>query len=232
MHVAILLLSFVLLQDTHAPATSREAIGKLQFLVGEWKVIVEGEGKTTQETLKWEFLFNKNNKKNEKNEKDEDEWALQCTVKDGRRAKSSILRYDSKKKIYRLEEILLDGSRVVYEGKPGKRELVFEQKLARESAADRMNWILLRSNRFIGSIDHRRAGSKAWLESHQLQFTKKGVPFVRNKQPKCVVTGGEGTIEVTHGGKTYLVCCNSCRKEFTRDPVASLADAKKEGWIK
>ena len=220
MSVALLVLLLTSLQDSKVPQTTKEAIARLQFLVGEWKVIVEGEGGIHQESRQWEFLFEK------------DEWALQFKVKDGARAKAGVLRYDAKRKVYRLEETRLDGSKTVYEGKPDRRELVLEETVAKDAAAERFNWILLRDNRFIGSIEKRRPGSKVWLESHQLQFTKKGVPFVRTKRPKCVVTGGEGTIEISHGGKTYLVCCNSCRKEFVRDPAKSLAEAKKEGWIK
>ena len=216
----LLLLLLVSPQDGKAPRTSKEAIGRLQFLVGEWKVIVEGEGAFREESRKWEFLFEKG------------EWALQFKVKDGARAKAGVLRYDPKKKVYRLEETRVNGKKVVYEGKPDERELVLEETAAKEEAAERLNWILLRDNRYIGSIERRRAGSKVWLESHQLQFTKKGVPFVRSRQPKCVVTGGVGTIEITRDGKTYLVCCNSCRKEFARDPEKTLAEARKEGWIK
>ena len=92
--------------------------------------------------------------------------------------------------------------------------------------------MFLRDNRFLATLWRRRPAAKSFLDTHDIQYTKKGVPFVRNEQPKCIVTGGSGTIEVSYQGKTYVVCCNSCRKEFLREPAKTLTEAKKEGYLK
>ena len=42
----------------------------------------------------------------------------------------------------------------------------------------------------------------------------------------CVVTGGRGTMEVTHAGKTYWVCCTGCRQAFGANPEKVIAAAK------
>ena len=34
----------------------------------------------------------------------------------------------------------------------------------------------------------------------------------------CPVTGGLGTMAVSHAGKTYYVCCTGCREAFDKDP--------------
>jgi len=39
---------------------------------------------------------------------------------------------------------------------------------------------------------------------------------------ECVVTGGLGTMKVTHDGKTYYVCCEGCRQAFEADPEGTL----------
>ena len=39
-----------------------------------------------------------------------------------------------------------------------------------------------------------------------------------------MVTGGEGTIAVTHDGKTYYVCCTGCRDYFNENPAEVLAE--------
>lgn len=39
---------------------------------------------------------------------------------------------------------------------------------------------------------------------------------------QCVVTGGLGTIKVTHEGKSYYVCCEGCRQAFEEDPAGTL----------
>ena len=50
-------------------------------------------------------------------------------------------------------------------------------------------------------------------------------------QRECVVTGGLGTIEVTHNGKTYYVCCTGCRDYFNENAEKVLAElaAKNKG---
>jgi YHS domain-containing protein len=39
-----------------------------------------------------------------------------------------------------------------------------------------------------------------------------------------VVTGGAGTISVTHKGQTYYVCCTGCQQAFEDDPEGVLAE--------
>jgi YHS domain-containing protein len=43
-----------------------------------------------------------------------------------------------------------------------------------------------------------------------------------------VVTGGAGTIPVTHKGKTYYVCCTGCRDAFNDDPEGTIAAYEKQ----
>ena len=55
--------------------------------------------------------------------------------------------------------------------------------------------------------------------------SKVGSGFGKNvTQRECVVTGGLGTIEVTHNGKTYYVCCTGCRDYFNENAEKVLAD--------
>ena len=39
---------------------------------------------------------------------------------------------------------------------------------------------------------------------------------------QCVVTGGLGTIKVSHVGKIYYVCCEGCKQAFDADPEGTL----------
>ena len=65
---------------------------------------------------------------------------------------------------------------------------------------------------------------KDWNRQSQLGCTKEGVPFVRGEGPKCIVTGGTGTIPVTYAGKTYYVCCTGCRDAFKENPEKYLKE--------
>ena len=59
----------------------------------------------------------------------------------------------------------------------------------------------------------------------QIAYTKEGESFgAAAKKNECVVTGGLGTIEVTHNGKTYYVCCTGCRDYFNENPEKVLAE--------
>jgi YHS domain-containing protein len=221
-YIAILgiLAGWVLAQE---PSSTKEAMKQIQFLVGEWKVTLtpeDGKGQPWEEMQAWEYKF------------DKDEVALQFTVKDGKKWKEGVLGYDPKKKLFKLEASRLDGKKAVYEGKLAAKELVLEEAADEKGAGEKISYNFLRDNRFIGEIARREPGQKAWAVTYSTQFTKQGVPFVKSEAPKCCVTGGTGTIEVSYQGKTYYVCCNSCKKEFVADPAKTLAAAKKEGYIK
>jgi hypothetical protein len=54
----------------------------------------------------------------------------------------------------------------------------------------------------------------------EIGYTRDGSGFGKGTSYiECVVTGGLGTIPVTHGGKTYYVCCTGCRDFFYDRPA-------------
>ncbi|MSR57302.1 MAG: hypothetical protein EXS05_06490 [Planctomycetaceae bacterium] len=44
-----------------------------------------------------------------------------------------------------------------------------------------------------------------------------------NPGPKCIISGGLGTMSVTYQGKSYPVCCTGCQAAFNDDPERWLA---------
>lgn len=200
-----------------AQATTKEAMKPLNTLVGEWRVVVgASSGDGWEETQAWEYRIEKG------------DYALQFTVKDGKRLKSGVLSYDLGKKIYRLQATRADGTAATFEGKLDGKELSLDEV----GGAERLTYTLLRENRFIGAVDRRSGAGTAYDRTHDYQFTRAGTSIVTRKSPVCIVTGGTGSIEVQHAGKTYMVCCNSCRKEFAADPAKALEQARKEGFLK
>ena len=194
MMIALMTLALATFQEKD-PASTKEAMKRVQFLVGEWKTTWSPEGKEAWEEMQsWEYKI------------DKDEYALQYTVKDGKRHKSGLLSYDLKKKAYRLELVHLDDKKSAYEGKLSGKELTLDPVGEEKGAQEKISYNFLRDNRFIGDTQKREAGAKIWNQTATIQFTKQGVPFVRSEMPKCVVTGGTGSIEVAYGGQTYYVC--------------------------
>ena len=44
-----------------------------------------------------------------------------------------------------------------------------------------------------------------------------------NPGPKCIISGGLGSMNVTYKGKSYPVCCSGCAAAFNDDPERWLA---------
>jgi len=207
----------ILLLLALAQSTTKDAMRPVQLLVGEWRVEVDAP-QPWSETQAWEFKI------------DGQSYALQFTVKDGKKFKEGVLSFDVPKKLYRLEATRADGGKAVFEGKLEGKELTLEEKGT--EAVERLTFNLLRDNRFIGRIERREAGQKVFNVTHQYQFTRAGTSIVKNEGPKCVVTGGSAAIAVEFQGQTYYVCCSTCRKEFQAAPAKVIEAAKKEGLLK
>jgi hypothetical protein len=197
MNILWIALLFSPVQDKD-PSSTKEAMKRVQFLVGEWKATWAPEGKDAkegwEEIQSWEYKIEK------------EEYSLQYTVKEGKRTKAGVLGYDLKKKTYLLELTGLDDKKISFEGKLEGKELMLDQVGDPKAAQERVSFNFLRDNRFIGDTQKRDAGAKAWNATATVQYTKQGVPFVRSEGPKCIVTGGTGSMEVAYQGKTYYVC--------------------------
>ncbi|MBR9804101.1 YHS domain-containing protein [bacterium] len=44
----------------------------------------------------------------------------------------------------------------------------------------------------------------------------------------CIISGGLGTITVSHNGQTYYVCCTGCKAAFEDDPERWIARAEEQ----
>lgn len=201
----VILLSTLLalgLQDKKEPdpSSTKEAMRRIQLLVGEWRVT--GQNEEAQEDAwsekhQWGFMIEK------------DVFSLQMSVTDGKALKEGLLSYDLKRKVYRLAVTRADGTAVTYEGPLKNREMALEQVVEKGAAVqERLVFQLLRDNRHLIARERRAGTSATWIFMQSFSCTKEGVPFVKNEGPKCVVTGGTGTIAVSHGGKSYTVCCS------------------------
>ena len=196
MNIKLILLA-VLLSLQKDPGSTRDAMKPVQLLVGEWRAQVssdDGKAEAWEETQAWEYKIEK------------EEYALQFTAKDGKHFKDGVLSYDLKKKTFRLDVTRMDDKKAGFEGKLEGKDLVLEEVGDDKAPRERITWNFLRDNRFIGETQKKEAGGKSWSRTAALQFTKQGVPFVKSEAPKCLVTGGTGSIEVAYQGKTYYVC--------------------------
>jgi len=64
----------------------------------------------------------------------------------------------------------------------------------------------------------------AFRRQYEIGLTRAGERLAKGNtgERQCIVTGGLGTISVTHAGKTYFVCCEGCKQAFEADPEGTL----------
>jgi hypothetical protein len=80
-------------------------------------------------------------------------------------------------------------------------------------------------DRLVVLLERRLGDSDRFLRLAEIGYTRQGSKFGQGGMAKeCVVTGGAGTIAVTHNGQTYYVCCTGCRDYFYADPQTVLAE--------
>ena len=80
-------------------------------------------------------------------------------------------------------------------------------------------------DRLMVLLERRLGNTDRYLRLAEIGYTRQGSKFGQGGMAKeCVVTGGAGTIAVTHNGQTYYVCCTGCRDYFYADPQGVLAE--------
>lgn len=64
----------------------------------------------------------------------------------------------------------------------------------------------------------------AYRRQYEIGMTRAGERLANGNtgERQCIVTGGLGTISVTHDGKSYYVCCEGCKQAFKSDPEGTL----------
>jgi hypothetical protein len=74
----------------------------------------------------------------------------------------------------------------------------------------------------------KKTGADRYAPVGEVGLTLKGSGFGKDvDQRECIITGGVGTITVSHKGQTYYVCCGGCRTSFLENPDKELAAYKK-----
>jgi hypothetical protein len=80
-------------------------------------------------------------------------------------------------------------------------------------------------DRLLVLYEKKSGTSDQLVRLAEVGYTRKGSGFGKGSSgPECVVTGGFGSIVVTHKGKEYFVCCTGCRDYFNEQPDEVLAD--------
>ena len=222
------------------PAAVREAkaaLAPLQGLVGEWNGAGQPRRGSTvgawSETSAWAWHFSPPTEKAPTAD-------LRATFKAGKYFSQITIEPTAKAKQFRLTGTLPDGksSEEFAATLDDAGALVATRSIEKGAAdkeipADRPARITLKTvangDRLV--VLYERAAGDGYVRLAEVGATRVGGMFAAGAAgPECIVTGGRGTIAVTHQGQTYYVCCSGCKEAFDADPAEILAEyqAKKK----
>jgi hypothetical protein len=85
----------------------------------------------------------------------------------------------------------------------------------------------LDNNQYLIDLSRRPAAGKQPALLANMRQQRQGTSFAvadsDNPGPKCIISGGLGTMNVEYQGKSYPVCCSGCAAAFKDDPERWLA---------
>jgi hypothetical protein len=91
------------------------------------------------------------------------------------------------------------------------------------------------NDRYLLEMSKRPPAGKTFNKFDVVGTQRFGKPFAAaesdNPGPKCIISGGLGSMTVTYKGKSYPVCCSGCASAFNDDPerwLAKLAEKEKK----
>jgi len=202
---------------------AKEALQSLNDYVGSWK----GAGSTAnradnwKEKAAWGWKFKGGDP------------ALVLQFTDGKEFTKGELRYSTDKKKYQLKVADKKGAEQLFEGELKKGYLTLDRLDPKSGETYRLKMNSAGGGiRFVYAFERKAKGSTIFIKQYQVDYSKEGESFAGGgKKKECVVTGGEGTMEVSFQGKTYYVCCSGCRDAFNENPekiLKEFAERKKK----
>lgn len=206
--------------QTPAKPISADVIAALEefnLLIGEWRGVgqpkrgsSQGAWKETGECV-WEIT--------------KETTGIRWKATDGKLWSSALIGYVPDKKQYTVRMELPDKSTREYAGKYEKQKLVVESDADAAGEVHRLTLSLLNENRLTALFEKRAKQQTFYNRVAEIGIQRQGTTLAATdgSGPECVVTGGKGTIAVTHKGQTYYVCCTGCRDAFNDDPEGILA---------
>lgn len=212
--------------DSEPPRDVQATVSRLQdwqTLVGEWRGVGQPRRGSTRDA--WQ-------------ETSEARWSLQkspvgivWTVEGGRLWQSALItpgvsQPDEPARL-ELRARISDDEQRLYRGTVDKGRWVLETTPSHaDDEVHRLTITWLNADRLVVLAEKRSAQQTFFQRVAEVASQRQGTRLAAKdgSGPECVVTGGLGTIAVTHEGRTYYVCCTGCRDAFQQDPAGILKD--------
>ena len=201
-------------------ATQKAELARVQFLVGSWKGVGQPQRGSSKgawtEQVEWAWRFEDGNVQLAAELKDS-KWFSNFSLQAGKRPKYFVL----------VAKPLAGGDSIRYTGPlDDEGKLILTTESPPSGLPVRMTLrTVAEGKRLLVLYEQRTDRRQRLTRLAEVGYTRQGSGFGQGSSgPECVVTGGFGSIEVTHQGKTYLVCCTGCRDYFLANPDEVLAE--------
>jgi hypothetical protein len=220
----------------------------LQVLLGDWRWITRkefGGSKKSAEDLTWIWDFQTDETQPSLTAKSAAHPYFQQVwltyLPDDETFQVTAKTPDSQTRVFRGAWTAGGEPREESDGK--KVQHTFKMQLTQISPDDGEQWQLvfnqLDNNQYLMDLTRRPASGQQFGPLDVIRQQRLGTSFAvadsDNPGPKCIISGGLGTMSVTYQGKTYPVCCSGCAAAFNDDPerwlakLAAREKAKKSG---
>ncbi len=203
-------------------AAVQKALAPLNSLIGGWRGIgqvrrgsTNGSWRETG-TFVWKFGGGK--------------VGVEYQVKEGKHIGTGLVSWNTARKKFTMDAVFDDGSKRSYRGEFEKNVLTLVSEPDKDDIVSRITLRQLNDKRMLVLYETRRSEQSFYSRVGEVGYTREGTRLASSGSsgPECVVTGGAGTIKVSHEGKTYYVCCTGCRDAFNDDPAGILADYREK----
>jgi YHS domain-containing protein len=200
-------------------ADDKAQLAKVQQLVGQWRGVGQPQRGSTKdswvEEADWQWSFAGG-------------ISLFAKLPEGKYFSKVKLTRGEKEGQYVLAGTPADGSKEVrFTGQldeAGKLQLVADEQ--REGLPHRISFrFVAGGDRLLVLLERKSDLSDQFVRLAEVGYTRKGSGFGKGSSgPECVVTGGFGSIEVSHKGQKYYVCCTGCLEYFNDNPDEVIAE--------
>ncbi len=217
-------LSLALLQGDQQSGKQQEQLAKLQTLVGSWRGVaqpIRGSAKDSWiENADWAWDFS------------QPVPALVANLPQGKYFRRLRLTAGENGEFTLVGTGTSNAAEAIYTGRLDDQKQLVLTGQPPDGLPRRLTFRFVASgDRLLLLMEKSGATADAFLRLAEVGYTRSGSGFgSATAQRECIVTGGLGTIEVSHNGKTYYVCCTGCRDYFNANPEQVLSDyaAKKK----
>ena len=223
--LALLIVAALSLSSDAEPLTAearqaaQEALRDFNELIGGWRGVGQPRRGSNRgawrQNATWVWDFQPNSV------------GVKYVVTDGQLVTSARVTWDADAKEYVLVLTTPEDEQRMYRGRKDGNKFVFDSRPDDEGVTHRMTITRLNEKRALVLHERRSDGQQTFVRVAEVGYTREGTRLATTGGggPECIVTGGAGTIQVTHNGKTYYVCCTGCKQAFEDDPEGIIAEA-------